>query len=173
MFRFNRLIAFVLIFATAISPALHTVSHADDVVTLPETTIPVDETDVGAAISPMKKGQRAPFTGLLLSPLAVATMKVQLDSINEQIRIEVKRSSDELTAQYEKKLSDQDARHVSDKTIAEAKQAYSDYMTKQLDKRLQEEIDSRPNVLLLVSLGAVGGAAVTVLTFYIASQLSK
>ena len=81
--------------------------HADEI-SLPQTPKPVEgEVDVGAAISPMKKGDKAVFTGLLLSPRAIATMIAQTNALKSQIPIEIQKAKGEEKAQCDFRTSEQ------------------------------------------------------------------
>lgn len=140
---------------------------------LPQVDVPAAEQDVGEAISPLKKGDRAPFSGVHLSPKAVAKIKVELDSFDDRLKIETDRTLGEAQANFDKRIADVEARAEADKKISDAKLEYNDFIVKQLDKRLQEEIDSRPSVMLIIAGTVVVTAAVTVLTYYVASQSSK
>lgn len=140
---------------------------------LPPAQLLPGEKDPGMALSPMKKAQRAPFTGVLLSPAAVADIIVEFESIEERIHIEVVRAVKEEQATCEKNLKDAEARSTADKkelhANLEAKkteaQAYKDEL-----KRLK---DTQPNPYFWAGLGTLGGAAFTLLTVFAISQVAK
>lgn len=164
--------ACILILVTALSVMTPVLSRAENF-ELPQIDVPTTEQDVGEAISPLKKGDKAPFSGVHLSPRAVAKIKVELDSFDDKLKIETDRVAGEVTANFEKKLADAETRAETEKKIADAKLEYNDYIIKQLDKRLQEEVNSRPNVIWVIAGTAVVTAAVTTLIFYAASQSSN
>ena len=87
------ILCFALLFGTS-RPAL-----ADNGITFPEVPVVAGEPDVGAAVSPMKKGDKAPFSGVLLSPRAVATIIAQIHATTDQIKIEVDKAKAESKAQ--------------------------------------------------------------------------
>ena len=131
------------------------------------------EPDVGAAISPMKKGDRAPFTGVLLSPKAVATIVAQLDSLQEQIKIEVDRVTAENKARCDFNLAEQQTTCIADKKVLQAQLDARQKDIAVLDDQLKKEQASRANVPLWTGLGFAGGVVVSVLTVFAESRASK
>lgn len=170
----KRFIASLLVVAqlSAVAPAFA------DPVTLPAPPPPVPgEVDVGAAISPMKKGQIAPFTGILLSPKAVATVIAQLNTMQDQIKIEVDKARGEEQAKCEFRVAETTNRLETDKKIL---QAQVDEKTKTnviLTDQLKKAEESRPNLPLWVGLGAgaglIIGVGVSALAVYATSHASK
>lgn len=149
-----------------------TTVHAD-VPSIPLPITPPEEIDPGAAVSPMNKGQKAAFTGVLLSPKAVATVITELSSVGEKIKIETEKVKSEQQTICKKETSDLTVKAETEKSIfkldAEAKGKTIDV----LQLRLDEEKKSRPNVILWSGLGAAGGIAVTLLTVFAVSQATK
>lgn len=134
------------------------------------------EKDPGLAISPMKKGQRAPFTGVLLSPSAVADVIVEFETFEERIHIEVMKAVKEQQADCDKKLSDTETKLNTDKKILEANIGSKDRTIKNLQdqvKILTEEQNSRWPVGAWVGIGAAGGVALTILTAFAISKATQ
>lgn len=131
------------------------------------------ELDVGAAISPMRKGQTAPFTGVLLSPKAVTTIIVEQNSVPEKIQIEVDKTRKEEQVKCDFKVIEITAPLITDKKILEASQEANKKQINLLTEELKKSEDSRPNVVLWTGLGFVGGIAVTVLTVFAVSAATK
>ena len=121
------------------------------------------EKDVGAAISPMKKGQTAPFTGVLLSPKAVATVTVELQSIAEKVKIEVSRATDEATARCDARVNEEKIKAEAGVKILNAQLESRLAENKILTDRLEKEEKSKPNLMLWTGGGVVVGVALTVL----------
>jgi len=145
---------------------------ADDV-KLPTITVPADEADVGNALSPMKKGEKAPFTGVLLSPRAIATIITQINSSQAQIDIEIWRARAEERATSEFKLSEQKIKLETDGKILQiqldARQKEIAVLNEQLKKEQASQI-SRP---FWTSVGAVGGVVVSILIVFGVSSATK
>jgi hypothetical protein len=142
-------------------------------ISLPKIETPRGEDDVGAAISPMHKGLRAPFTGLLLSPLAVATLMAELSSYQEMLDIETRKIKQEYEADIEFRLKKLKIENEADTTILKAELATHKSTALYLEDQLQKEINNRPNVFLWASLGVVGGIGITLLTAFAVAQVSN
>lgn len=149
-----------------------------DPVVLPQPPVPIPgEVDVGAALSPMKKGQIAPFTGVLLSPKATATIVAQLNSLQEQINIEVEHARAEERARCDFRVSEQETTCTADKKVLQAQVESRDKQLQILNEQLKKEQESRPNTTLWVGLGVGGGfllgVALSALSVYAVNQSSK
>lgn len=163
---FKRAIAPVLIAAHmfAVVPAF--AQSTSPTVTTPLIQAPPKvpgEVDVGAALSPMKRGQVAPFTGVLLSPEATAQLIVQLQTQPQLIKIQVDHQVAIDKANCDFSLAEQKNTLETDKKIL---QAQVDAGTKQvgiLTDQVKKLEDSRPNTALWFGLGAGAGVIVTVL----------
>jgi len=140
---------------------------------LPPMKLQPGEKDPGAALSPMKLGQRAPFTGVLLSPAAVANVIVEFETFEERLHIEVMRSVSEERAAGDKRLSDANAGCVADKKELQANLDASKRETDAYKTELKNIKDSQPNPYIWAGLGALGGAAFTLLTVFAVTQVTK
>lgn len=167
-----KLKAFIALLVIITNVVASTGAYAQDVprtLTLPSPpTLVLGEKDVGSAISPLKKGQLAPFTGILLSPKAAAVVIANVDAINEQLKIELNRVRAEEKARFEFELAETRSKLEADSSI----------LTAQLDERnkriiilndiVDEHEKNRSNTPLWVGLGVGGGVLVgiglTVLT---------
>lgn len=146
--------------------------------TIPDPPPPVPgEIDVGAAISPMKKGQIAPFTGVLLSPKATATIIAQLNTLQDQIKIEVDHARAEEKAKCDFRVNETTNRLETDKKILQAQVDEKGKQVVILNDALKQAEANRPNTPLWVGLGTgaglVVGIGLTVLTVYAVNQASK
>jgi hypothetical protein len=147
---------------------------AQDVVsTLPTIVIPAGEVDPGAAISPMKKGQKAPFTGVLLSPEAVATVITEIKSLDDKIKLEVQRVTSLQQEQCRKEKTDLQIRSDADKKILQSDIDDKLRTINLLEENLKKEQEDRPNKVVWAGLGAAGGIAVTILTAFAISKVTK
>lgn len=149
---------------------------------IPTVSVPVlvqppalspDEVPVGAAISPMKKGQIAPFTGLLLSPAAIAALIVELNSFKEQTKIEVDHAVGDQKAQCDFSLAEQKNVLETDKKILSAHITDQDKQISILQVDLKAAEARQTNPALWLGLGALGGFIVTIAIAYVVVQAVK
>ena len=140
---------------------------------LPPVQLMPGEKDPGLALSPMKKGQKAPFTGVLLSPMAVANVIVELKSIDEKIQIEVNAAVQRQVAICTKTTSDLNTRHQADSKILQADlddKARTILAREQEIKRLKDE---QTNPWTWMGVGTASGIAITLLTVFAVSKVTK
>lgn len=147
-------------------------------ITLPDAPKLVPgEPDVGAAISPMKKGQIAPFTGVLLSPKATATLIAQLNVLQEQIKIEVDHARAEEKAKCDFRVAEVQTTAEADRKVLQAQVDARNKEINVLTGVIKQHEENRPNTPLWVGLGTgvgfVVGAGLTILTVYAVNQAQK
>lgn len=140
---------------------------------IPPVTLAPGEKDPGKALSPMKKGQKAPFTGVLLSPAAVADIIVELDSIEERIQIEVMNATKLNQAECEKKVETLETNSQFDKKMLQATIENKDKNIASLTLELQKSKKEQTNPFLWTGIGLGAGILMTVLTAYAISQTTK
>ncbi len=164
---YRRLLAPVLI-AAQLSFAIPSFAQAPPppTVTTPLPQAPPKvpgEVDVGAAISPMRKGQVAPFTGVLLSPEATAQLIVQIQLQPQIIKLQVDHQAAVDKANCDYALSEQKNTSDTDKKIMHAQLDASNKQVGILTDQVKKLEESRPNTALWFGLGAGAGVIVTVL----------
>lgn len=137
---------------------------------LPKIETPTGERDVGAAISPMKKGQAAPFTGVLLSPKAVASVITELNSFNERLKIETDRVYGESKAQCNYEINAIKIKADADARIAQAKLDESLKRVEIFENAAKELQSSSSDPVLWGGLGFGLGIAATILITYASSH---
>lgn len=140
---------------------------------LPEITTPEGEADPGEAIAPMKTGQKAPFSGVLLSPKAVASIVAKLKSVDKMKQLaaaEAKETAEEVCKNEKNLLT---IRTDTDKEILNARIESNKQVIGIYEKKLQDVTESQSNPSLLVGLGAAGGIIASVLTVLAVSQAMK
>ena len=123
-----------------------------------------NEQPVGTAISPMKKGQTAPFTGLLLSPEAIAQIIVDIQTKEADIQIEVQRATDELNAEHEHDMTVARIRNESDNKLSQSRIDAQKKEIDRLDVELKKEKDDRPSPIVWTAIGVAAGVLVSTLT---------
>jgi hypothetical protein len=143
---------------------------------LPSPSLLPGEKDPGAAISPMKKGQRAPFTGVLLSPEASANVIVEFETFQERMRLEVDKAIKQEQADCQKKVSDLDAKSVADKKILKANVDEKGRTITNLNaeiKKLKDEKATEWAPTTWMGIGTAGGILLTVLTAFAISKATQ
>lgn len=143
---------------------------------LPTPSLMPGEKDPGLVISPMKKGQRAPFTGILLAPTSAANIIVEMEMLNERIRIDVDRAIKQEQADCERKVLDLNASSIANKKIL---QANIDEKGRTIDsllievKSLKDEKTTMLSPVTWVGIGTAGGILLTILTAFAISNSTK
>ena len=121
-----------------------------------------EEKDVGTVITPLKKGQVAPFSGNLLSPKAIASMIAQLDAIQQQVKIETDKVRGEERAQCDFKLAETKTQLETDKKVLQAQIDENVKRFVALNDVIKQQEANKTNTTLWVSLGIAGGLIVGV-----------
>lgn len=146
----------------AVSLVAPTVAHADIDIPMPQT--PPGEISVGPAVSPMKKGQTAPFSGVLLSPEAVAKVIVDYNNQKAQSKIEADKAREIQKAQDQLVIDNLVADLRREKEISDAQRKSASEQMQVLNKQLDESEKNKPNATTAAGLGALAGAALVVLS---------
>jgi len=120
-------------------------------------------------ISPLQKGQAAPYTGVLLSPPAVAQIVAQQDTSKAAAALAIQHQSEIDAAQQKYALDSAATTCTADKTILQAQvtdgQKQNQILTQQL-----KSATSGPGAPVWIGVGFVGGVVVTVLTAFAVSK---
>jgi len=166
---------FIASFLIALMLARAPIAAADVPVLPAVPQLTLNEPDVGLAVSPIKKGQVAPFTGVLLSPQASATITVQASTFSQTLAIAVDKQKDDDKAECDYQTGELSSQCSTDKKILQAK---VDDLVK-VNKVLNDEVNKNVGQSLLSNpylwggTGFVGGIALTVLTVFALSKASK
>lgn len=147
-----------------------TVVRAEELTRLPKIETPYGEIDPGEAISPMKKDQRAPFSGVLLSPKAVAKVIVDLRSLDDKVKLEVKQATEIQSAVCLREKNEITIKAEADKSILNASIQEKLRVIKLYEDQLKKE-SSKTDPGTLVGIGAAVGAILTTLTALAISQM--
>ena len=120
-------------------------------------------------ISPLQKGQAAPYTGVLLSPPAVAQIVAQQDTAKAAAALALQHQGEVDAAQQKYALDSAGTTCTADKTILQAQvtdgQKQNQILTQQL-----KSATSGPGAPVWIGLGFAGGVVVTVLTVFAVSK---
>lgn len=115
-------------------------------------------------ITTVQKGAPAPFTGVLLTPEAVAKVIAEAKDCPKRIEVEVDRARGEEKARGEKAVADAQADAKRDKAILQAGIDQRDGMVKDLTTRLEKSEQARSNTWLFAGGGLLAGAAIVILS---------
>jgi hypothetical protein len=116
--------------------------------------------DAEEKISPIEKGQYAPFTGVLMSPGAVAKVIVEFNTKQAQIDLEVNRAVAEQQTKDQLQIDELNASIIEQKKIADAeKQSYNKQLSA-LNEQLSKVEKQKNLTPLYVAGGALVGAIV-------------
>jgi hypothetical protein len=145
-----RRLAFV--FALSVASFLPSVASADE----PTWTPPI--------ITPVQKGAPAPFTGILLTPEAVAKVIAEAKDCPKRVQVEVERVRGEEKAHGDKALADAQADAKRDRAVLQAGVEQRDGMIKDLTTRLDKSEQARSSTWLFAGGGVLAGAAIVILS---------
>lgn len=134
------------------------------------------KSDVGAVLTPIKKDQRAPYSGVLASPAAVASIVAQIKTAPDSTKIEVDRATSTCVARCDKKLSDFEAETTSQKKVYDAKIKTLQDDNERVSRALlsyEKDSLSKWSPGTWMSIGAVGGVVATIGTIVIVGITTK
>lgn len=131
------------------------------------------EPDLGAAVSPMRKGDAALFTGVLLSPKAVATVIAEMKLLNEKIMLEVNKAKSEEGARCAFSLKEAELKAQTDRSVLQAKLESKDRQVKVLEDRLQKTENDKPDLMLWVGGSFAAGLIVSIATTFALTQAKQ
>lgn len=123
-------------------------------------------------ISPLREGQKAPYSGIIFDTRASADVMTRLTSIPSRIKVEVETCRKEETAKCDARISDTKDRCTAEKKILQAALDDKSNTIKVLEEKLKIT-DEPPSRTLWATVGAVGGITLSVLTVFAINQASK
>lgn len=119
-------------------------------------------------VTPLDKGNVAPYSGVLLSPEAVAKIVADAHECLERTKIEIQHARDVQKAQDDKRLADETALFERDKKVADAALRQRDGQIVILSAEVARAQKAASNSWLWVSLGAIVGVLTSVAVFAVA-----
>ncbi len=140
---------------------------------IPSTETPEGEVDPGLAISPMKLSQKAPFTGVLLAPKAIAFLVAKLNSFDKEKKLAVDEAVDLANEVCKNEKNNFQIQAAAQRSILEARVEDQNKVIKAYDDQLKKEKEQQTDPAMWALIGAAGGVAVTVLTTFAVSQAMK
>lgn len=136
-------------------------------------TPPASEPDVGTALSPIRKSQPAPFTGVLVSPGGVASLIAELSSIKTLVKIEVDKARADEQARAQFQVNEVTTHADADKQIAQAQLDARSKEITLLTDQLKKAEENKSNTPLWTGIGFGAGIVITVLTVVVINKASK
>ena len=131
------------------------------------------DVDVGAALSPLKKLQAAPFAGVLLSPLAIATLIADINARKEETQIEVDRATSKLQANFDYDKSVLMNKCDADTKVYKAQLDHKQNEIKALTKALEEQDKQKQDPLVWAFIGLATGIVSATVTASVITAVSK
>jgi hypothetical protein len=124
-------------------------------------------------MAPLTINQPAPFTGILLSPAAVARIVVDSESVPERIKTEVEHAVGEQKARDDANLNSCQINLDTANQTSKVKIDSCNKDVNDLTKKLKDVENTNNHNTLFFGLGAGSGILLTVLTVFLVSKLSK
>lgn len=144
------------------------------------STVSVKVNPVDAVITPLKKGQPAPFPGVLFSQPAAASVVADISVSKEKIKAEVDKAVTTAVAEKQLELDDVKSRCAKDKTDlgSQLEGKTKDIVRlsddlKIADARIKKLEADMPSRSTWFTVGLVGGIVVTVVTVFAVGQIAK
>ena len=125
--------------------------------------IPSPFRDEGQVITPLKKGYVAPFSGVLFSPSAAASVATEIDSFKERLRIEREAAVSETIAKKDFEIAEITSQSKSEKKILETLLDSERATNKEMQSVLQK---NQNNWIFWIAGGALGGTLISILSVY-------
>jgi hypothetical protein len=158
----KKIIASVLLASTL----LPSVAWAED------ASKPIDPYADVAGVSPLRKGQKSPFAGVLLTPKATATIIANAETEKEKIDLEVTKAVGEALAKERFKGDEERTKCTADKKTLQASIDEKDARIKIVSDELAKASDP-PSRTTWAGVGFVGGVVATILIIYGVGKATK
>lgn len=133
----------------------------------------VQQSDDPGKITPLKKGQAAPYPGVLFSPKAAAVVAAELSTMKDKTKIEVAAAVGSAEAKKDFKIAEINAACKADKTALNAQIDEKDKTIAFLTKELKVKEEDAPSRTVWGSIGFVAGVAVSAVFVFLASGIGS
>lgn len=133
----------------------------------------VKNTNEANLVSPLRKGQPAPFPGVLFSQRATATIITDVKAVDERVKIEVTSAVKEAEARKQFEIDETKSRCKSDTAVLTADREEKMKRIALLEDELKKTSAASPSRTLWLGIGAGAGIVLTVVTVFAVSQASK
>ena len=123
-------------------------------------------------VTPLIKGQPAPYTGVLMSPEAVAQVIAQNDTAAQALKLAVQHQADLDAAQLKFQLDTLTTTCTADKNDLQAQVDDGKKQINILNDQLKKETGG-PSPPVWIGLGAAGGVVATILIVFAVGKATK
>lgn len=140
------------------------------------TSIPIPvvsssaEKDPGAVMTPLSKGQKAPFSGTLLSPKSIAILIAELHALPRKCDIEIETATSRCKADLEFQMGMCQTKYDADTQILNSRLKMLNDIDALNKKKIAELEKSQTNPLFWIAGGVIGGVLVTGAIVYISHR---
>ena len=135
-----------------------------------------DPQETISKISPMRQGDVAPFTGVLFSPKATATIITEFETFDERMKLEVDKAVRDTIAKKQFEINEVSSKCTTDKTVLQADITAKSKQITKLSEDLQvaqNAAANAPSRLVWTGIGVAVGAATAILITFAVNQASK
>ena len=123
-----------------------------------------------AVISPLKKGQTAPFSGILFSPRAAASVVTEIGATREKTKVEVDSAVAASEAKWKYEIEQEKARHAAESASTSARLQAERARAEEAEKAAAGAREESPSRAFWGGAGVVGGIVLTLLTLFVSSH---
>lgn len=165
----RRAIAFMLIVVLTFTP----LAWADPVPPLASSSAAPADSSTPALISPLRRGQYAPFSGILFSPRAAASIVTEAQYSRERARIEAASASASADARARFVIAEIVSRNDADQKRLQAALDTEKIRAETAEKQATELAAASPNRTTWVAIGGALGVLTTLLVVFGVNKASN
>ena len=125
------------------------------------------------AISPLKKGQPAPFSGVLFTPRAAASVATEISTFREKSRIELTSAVASAEAKKDFRYDEAVSACKTDKVVLNTTINSERDRSLLLEKEIQKLKQEAPSKTMWLGAGVLGGVTLTLLSVFAVSRVAK
>lgn len=130
---------------------------------IPQIQQPAGENDPGNVLTVVKKAAPAPFTGILLSPRAVAELLSKMELAKKEAELAARRAEEQQRIKDEAEIKILQAKVQAESKTADERLAIRDNRISTLEKDLIKSQENKPNPVVWTLVGA-GTTAIIIAT---------
>lgn len=124
-------------------------------------------------VTPLNRGQVAPWSGVLFSNSAAAEVAAMYKTLPEKIKIERNNEKKKCDAECEKSVSDMIARHDRELEVLRARNDTLTSENNRTKELLIKQEKERTNTVIWTGIGFGAGLVITTISFIIVGSVTK